>query len=363
MNKSWFYLGVIGSLAILTTSCGGDSKPPTPVASPPAVTSPAASVPPATAPKPVATAATATAPATATPAATTTTAAVPAKSPVAVKPVSVDVAAGLIPTTDGNNWAKTVAKGRPDPFGMLAMQPVEVIEPIDPLTQTATAQQPAARLVSSIKSGVVKPSALPTIKVAANSTKTAKVSGKQRIASNAGTSSPQGTLAISAIPRTGINRALPKIKIATEAKLGASTKIAVAPNTKGVSTSKPVKAAMKSRSNNELPASKPVPALVAAKPEKVAEKPLQAMAIEISGVIEVGGQTQVIVKLPNESFSRYIEVGERVANGKVLVKRVEGQNSLSPTVVLEEVGVEVPHKIGENAAPTAPVVEAAPKTP
>jgi hypothetical protein len=362
MNKSWFYLGVIGSLAILTTSCGGDSKPPTPVASPPAVTSPAASVPPATAPKPVATAATATAPATATPAATTTTAAVPAKSPVAVKPVSVDVAAGLIPTTDGNNWAKTVAKGRPDPFGMLAMQPVEVIEPIDPLTQTATAQQPAARLVSSIKSGVVKPSALPTIKVAANSTKTAKVSGKQRIASNAGTSSPQGTLAISAIPRTGINRALPKITIATAAKSGQSTKIAGSPSTKGVATSKPVKTAMipPSRSTNAI---KPVPALVAAKPEKVAEKPLQAIAIEISGVIEVGGQTQVIVKLPNESFSRYIEVGERVANGKVLVKRVEGQNSLSPTVVLEEVGVEVPHKIGENAAPTEPVVQTAPKTP
>jgi hypothetical protein len=71
-------------------------------------------------------------------------------------------------------------------------------------------------------------------------------------------------------------------------------------------------------------------------------------------MIDVAGKTQVIVKLPDESFSRYVEVGDRIANGKVLVKRVDGQNSLSPTVVLEEVGVEVSRKIGEKLVPVKP---------
>ena len=354
MHKYWFYLGVISSLSILTTSCGGDSKPPTPAASPAAV-APAATVPATAAPKSVATAAAT--PATKTTPTTKTTPAtaaakplVPGKSPVAVKPVSVDVAAGLIPGTDGESWAKTVAKGRPDPFGMLALQPIEVIEPIDPLAQVVTPQQPSAKVATN-NTAISKPSVLPTIKIVTSPTKTsptktAKVPGNQKIASNG----KNQTVAISVIPRTGVNRAVPKIIVALKepviAKAKTTAKVVI--NTK-VIAAKPVLTKTKV---TELP----IKTQIAAKPEKVVAKPLQAMAVEISGVIEVAGRTQVIVKLPTESFSRYIEVGERVADGKVLIKRVEGQNSLSPTVVLEEVGVEVPRKIGDKpAAPEAPV--------
>ena len=332
MHKYWFYLGVISSLSILTTSCGGDSKPPTPAASPAAVAP--ATVPAAAAPKPVATAAatpaTKTTPAKTTPATTAAKPPVPGKSPVAVKPVSVDVAAGLIPGTDGESWAKTVAKGRPDPFGMLALQPIEVIEPIDPLVQVATNNTAAS-----------KPSVLPTIKIGTSPTKTTKVSGNQKIAS----SGKNQTVAISAIPRTGVNRAVPKIIVSLREPVIAKAKTIskVGTNTKVIAT-KPALTKTKVIGGNDLP----VKTQIAAKPEKVFAKPLQAMAVEISGVIEVAGRTQVIVKLPTESFSRYIEVGERVADGKVLIKRVEGQNSLSPTVVLEEVGVEVPRKIGDK---------------
>jgi hypothetical protein len=349
MNKYWFYLGVISSLSILTTSCGGDSKPPTPAASPAAV-APAATAP--AAPKPVAT--TATTPATkTTPVATAAKPVVPGKSAVAIKPVSVDVAAGLIPGTDGESWAKTVAKGRPDPFGMMALQPIEVIEPIDPLVQAATAQQPSAKIATN-NTAVSKPSVLPTIKIATSPTKTTKTSGNQKIASNG----KNQTVAISAIPRSGINRALPKIIVALKepviAKAKTTSKIAI--NSR-VRNAKSVLKITKVTGATELPSK----TQIAAKPEKVVEKPLQAMAVEISGVIEVAGRTQVIVKLPTESFSRYIEVGERVADGKVLVKRVEGQNSLSPTVVLEEVGIEVPRKIGDKSSvPEAPA--AAPAT-
>ena len=350
MNKYWFYLSIISSLSILTTSCGGDSKPPTPPATPAAV-APATTVPAASAPKPVAT--TAATPATkTTPATTAAKPLVPGKSPVAVKPVSVDVAAGLIPGTDGESWAKTVAKGRPDPFGMLALQPIEVIEPIDPLAQVVTPQQPSAQVATN-NNAASKPSVLRTIKIVTSQTKTTKVSGNQKIAS----SGKNQTVAISAIPRTGVNRAVPKIIVALKDPVIAKAKTTakVVTNSK-VIAAKPVSTKAKVISGNDLP----VKTQIAAKPEKVFAKPLQAMAVEISGVIEVAGRTQVIVKLPTESFSRYIEVGERVADGKVLIKRVEGQNSLSPTVVLEEVGVEVPRKIGDKpAASEASVAEPA----
>jgi hypothetical protein len=358
MNKSWFYLGVIGSLAVLTTSCGGDAKPPTPAPTPAVTASPVAAVPPTTPTAPVAaTPGTPAAPGT-TPAATAATPATPDKS-VAVKPVSVDVAAGLIPPTDGESWAKTVSKGRSDPFGMLALQPVEIIEPIDPLIQAVAPKQSSA---------AARLSPLSTVKVATSSTKTTKVSRNQRVASNrvnSGGNSQLNTVSISAIPRTGINRSLPKIVVALRepnpakvntakskaiAKLApAKTNIAKANNSN--SRIRPISTIQPQMSKAAPIITSPVNTQIAAKPEKVVEKPLQAMAIEISGVIEVNGETQVIIKLPTESFSRYIAVGERIGNGKVLVKRVEGQNGLTPTVVLEEVGVEVMRKIGERSEP------------
>jgi hypothetical protein len=364
MNKSWFYLGLIG-LLVLTTSCG-DSKPPTPAASPAATPAPAAAVPPTVPAKPFA--------ATPTPAASpATTAAKPADASktVAVKPVSVDVAAGLIPPTDGESWAKTVAKGRPDPFGMLALQPVEIIEPIDPLAQIATpkqqvikvaplaTKQPAIKIATNnsepaIKSVVTKSSKSPAIKVAAVPNKATKVASN-KIASN----SKGQAVSISSIPRTGVNVSSPKIIVALKEPVIAKPKTGAKSVSNSRIAAKPAqKATAKVTGATALPAKNQV----AAKAEKVAEKPLQAMALEISGVIEVDGRTQVIIKLPTESFSRYISVGDRVGNGKVLIKRVEGQSSLSPTVVLEEVGVEVPRKIGDisTATPTPAEPVAAP---
>jgi hypothetical protein len=349
MNKSWFYLGAIGSLAMLITSCGGDGgKPPTPAASPSAAASPAAAPAPVAAVPPKAAPAT---PATAPkPVVAATAPIVPATS-TAKKSVSVDVAAGLIPPTDGESWAKTVAKGRPDPFASLALQPIEVAAK-DPLDPAAVPQPKSTKIASNptklpaIKSGVDRP--LPSIKVATNPIEAAPVLGKSKIASKGAASAASGKIRgnspIAAVPISGVNKALPKITV-------------------GIRGTKPSKATTtKIAKNNVLrpvsfgaaPIKAPGVTTIATKADPVAAKPLQAMAIEVTGVIEVAGKTQVIVKLPSESFSRYIEVGERVANGKVLVKRVEGQQSLSPTVVLEEVGVEVPRKIGEKVAPTTP---------
>jgi hypothetical protein len=71
-------------------------------------------------------------------------------------------------------------------------------------------------------------------------------------------------------------------------------------------------------------------------------------------VIEVDGKTQVIVKLPNESFSRYVNVGDRIASSNIIVKRIEDRGTISPTIVLSEGGTEVSHKIGEKPASQSP---------
>jgi hypothetical protein len=376
MSKSWFYLSIISSLAIFTSSCGNESDnkaaTPTPSVSP----SPSAA--------PVAPSSTATTPATTKPVIPATT---PPGAPVAaIKPIPVDTTAGLIPPTDPENWSRTVAKGRPDPFAVLPLQPV-VVAIVNPRGQVSKAAPTIAKKsnsipqsggsanesipsktntkIATIKSGVDKP--LPEIKISTKLPKFSTISAKSKIiskgvkpaTSTSGDETPgigelrDFPLPISAIPRSGVNRALPKIIVAIPTPKSTITKSG-SNNTVQVAKSTPITSSKKSSITQVPPKTQ-----IAANPKPVLDQPLQAMAIEISGMIDVAGKTQVIIKLPDESFSRYVEIGDRIANGKVLVKRVDGQNSLSPTVVLEEVGVEVSRKIGDKPVPAKP--ESAPK--
>jgi hypothetical protein len=337
MNKSWFYLGAMSSLAVLITSCGGDGdkKPATPSPSPSAVASPAPAAP---------TAAASPAP-TASPSPTVATIPplVPGKDP-AVKNVSVDVAAGLIPSTEGEMWARTVAKGRPDPFAVLALQPIEAALPKDLMGQPAqktastgqksnssptakTPSQPSkiARNSPAIKSGVNKP--LPDIKV------------PDAIASKPDVTSDPDTIA--------------PIKPAKDRVPAPKPKVAV--GNKPATKTPPHKPNVATKPAPPTVVIKPLPEPIKVAPVSIPAKPEAKLAatVGISGIMEVDGKTQVIVKLPNESFSRYVEVGDRIYDGKVRIKRVEGGQSLSPMVVLEESGVEVSRRVGDTpgAAP------------
>jgi hypothetical protein len=327
MNKSWFYLGAMSSLAVLMTSCGGDGdkKPATPSPSPSAAVSPAPAAPTAAAPAPVA---------SPSPTVAKVPPLVPGKDP-AIKNVSVDVAAGLIPATEGESWARTVAKGRPDPFAVLALQPIEAALPKDLMGQPA--QKQAA---SNGKN--------------ANSSPTAKTpSQPSKIAKN------------SPAVKSGVNKPLPDIKVPD----AIAAKPDVTSDPDGIAPIKPApqpsgkkdapKVAVGSKPATKVPAHKPTVAIKPA-PPTVVIKPLPetttpakpeaklAKTVGVSGIMQVDGKTQVIVKLPNESFSRYVEVGDRIYDGKVRVKRVEGEQSLSPTVVLEESGVEVSRRVGDT---------------
>ena len=79
-------------------------------------------------------------------------------------------------------------------------------------------------------------------------------------------------------------------------------------------------------------------------------QPDLARAVAVTGVIKVGNEVQAIVEAPNESTSRYVRAGQRLSNGRVLVKRIEVYEGSEPLVVLEQDGVEVPRKVGETPA-------------
>lgn len=75
-------------------------------------------------------------------------------------------------------------------------------------------------------------------------------------------------------------------------------------------------------------------------------EPTLAKNVIISGLYEANGRTQLIIQEPDQS-SRYVDVGERIANGQVLVKAVNKNYSPTPLVILEQSGVEVSKTIGE----------------
>jgi hypothetical protein len=97
--------------------------------------------------------------------------------------------------------------------------------------------------------------------------------------------------------------------------------------------------------------SKPVP--VPAEPLKPLPPipdPSLAKAVEVTGVVVIGGIPRAIVKAPNEPTSRYVTVGQRLSNGQVLVKRIEVNSGSDPVVILEQSGVEVSRAVGDKPA-------------
>ena len=62
----------------------------------------------------------------------------------------------------------------------------------------------------------------------------------------------------------------------------------------------------------------------------------------------IGNQNFAVVQTP--AGSQYVRAGQRIANGQVLVKRIDVRGS-DPVVVLEENGIEVSRPVG--AAPVS----------
>lgn len=75
-----------------------------------------------------------------------------------------------------------------------------------------------------------------------------------------------------------------------------------------------------------------------------------ADAIEISGVIKVGGKWSVIVKEPDAQTSHYVHAGAYLANGQVFVKRIVASAGSDPIVILQQNGVEITRTVGGGSS-------------
>ncbi|PSB11556.1 hypothetical protein C7B62_05340 [Pleurocapsa sp. CCALA 161] len=84
-------------------------------------------------------------------------------------------------------------------------------------------------------------------------------------------------------------------------------------------------------------------------PEPQPIEPTLANNVVVSGLYKANGRTRLIVKAPEEQSSRYVEVGQYLSNGQVLVKRVTQNGFSNPTVILEQSGREVEKSIGEDS--------------
>ncbi|MFN6460437.1 MAG: hypothetical protein RMZ41_001135 [Nostoc sp. DedVER02] len=84
-------------------------------------------------------------------------------------------------------------------------------------------------------------------------------------------------------------------------------------------------------------------------------QPELARAVTVSGVVLISNEPQAIIKVPDEPTSRYVQAGQRLANG-VLIKRIEMNGGSNPIVILEQFGIEVAKMVGEgpvNSTPSA----------
>ncbi len=148
---------------------------------------------------------------------------------------------------------------------------------------------------------------------------------------------PSSSPSIARLPKTTAKVSARGVAVKSPPRhpLAPSSQVAVSPPALDLSTNQPLV---------NLP-SRSAPPLVQVSPTNLAE------AIEITGVVQTTGKWVAIVKIPGDS-GRYVQVGETLAGGQVLLKKIVIGKSGEPRVILQENGVEVMKSIGE-ASPLA----------
>ncbi len=103
-----------------------------------------------------------------------------------------------------------------------------------------------------------------------------------------------------------------------------------------------------------LPSLSPI---VALPPLPIAQTPMTialisrtslADAVQITGVVQIGGKAIAIIQSPQEGTARYVKPGDYIANGSVLLKRIIMSKTGEPTIVLQQNGVEVTKSVGST---------------
>jgi hypothetical protein len=112
-----------------------------------------------------------------------------------------------------------------------------------------------------------------------------------------------------------------------------------------------------------IPVLPDIPRLPRALPAALPPQPELARAVNVSGVVQIGSAVYAIVDAPDEPSSRYVQVGQRLSNGEILVRRIDFNGSDS-SVILEQAGMQVVRRVGDvPVAPVAPTAPAAPSAP
>ncbi len=290
MNKP-AVMALIGTMALFLGSCGGDA-PSTTAQSPSPGASPSASASPGASP-------------TASPTAKSQPFTAPQQPLIAQQPAPVVAVPGLVQGTNPDERLKETTKGRKDPFALLPVQPKIEVSPSS-LPGKPSVKKPG--LPSLPNPAARRPPVLPALPQSPTK-KPAIASVPSRV--------PKPTT-VSGVPKPTTASGTPKPTTAS-------------------GTPKPTTA-----SGTPKPTTAP-----SFKPElPTIPEPELARSIEVTGVVQVGGVTQVIVKLPNSSSPFYVPVGTRIANSQLLVKRVE-MNGNVPVIIFEQYGIEVAKRVGD----------------
>ncbi|MBE9001602.1 MULTISPECIES: hypothetical protein [unclassified Nostoc] len=145
---------------------------------------------------------------------------------------------------------------------------------------------------------------------------------------------------------------LPKLPTASLAGQKLSTpRIALNQKKNIASVPKKVNSTLTSVLPKVLPQVVPNPTLVSVLPP--AAQPELARAVIVTGVVLISKEPQAIIKVPDEPTSRYVQAGQRLANG-VLIKRIEMNGGSNPIVILEQFGIEVAKMVGEGSVNSTP---------
>jgi len=304
MRKVTFSIGLLGIFALTLGGCSGDSST--------TATSPSPSVSPSASPVAVA----------------SPTPAQPFSNPpvVPAQTFNPPAVAGLVQSTNSDERVRVLEKGRQDPFAVLPVQPIVTVSP-DP-------NAPLTRSVPQV------PGVQPTQSAPAASR--SPIARARQVASQARQTGNSGANSSNSQPRTTVVvRTSPRSKTTTTVKPAPTRAARTVASRAGVTST---------TANTGKPGSLPsltAPPLFTPQLPKLPEPEL-ARSVEVTGVVQVGGLPQAIIKAPNETASRYVQPGQRLSNGQVLVKRIEMNEGSAPIVVLEQYGIEVARQVGDK---------------
>lgn len=88
-----------------------------------------------------------------------------------------------------------------------------------------------------------------------------------------------------------------------------------------------------------------------AAPTFVEPSSLTALAdgVEITGIVQAGDRVMAIIRAPEENTARYVNSGDTLSGGRVIVREIRLGQAGQPTVVLEQNGQRVTKSIGAIA--------------